>query len=176
METSRMSFDLARGAARGFKAGLVATTTMTAAMFALQKAGLLGRMPPRLLTERTLGRFGLRRKTSKPTRRVLTALMHCGFGGTMGAIFEVTRSAIAVRRGRVGSLGAVVGAGTAFGALIWTVSYAGWIPALGLMPRPSKDRPGRPTSMILAHLIFGATLGRVAAAPHLRSLPDEVTV
>jgi hypothetical protein len=152
------SFSLSRSIARGIGSGIVATTTMTAGMFVLQKAGLLGRMPPRLLTERTLARFGLRRKTSRTSRKLLTAITHYGFGATMGAIFEVANGAIAARNGRAPSP-LVVGSGVAFGTLVWIASYMGWVPAAGLMPRPSRDRPGRPTSMVLAHWIFGGTLG-----------------
>lgn len=169
------SFHLVRGAARGFAAGLVATTTMSATMLALQKVGLLGRMPPRLLTERTLARLGLHRKTSSATRKVLTAINHFGFGGTMGALFEIGRGALAARRGSAGSRGALLGSGVAFGTLVWAASYAGWIPAVGLMARPSKDRPFRPTSMILAHWVFGGTLAAVIgtrlASPRLEVNP-----
>ena len=156
------SFSLSRSIARGIGAGLVATTTMTAGMFVLQKSGLLGRMPPRLLTERTLARFGLRRKTSRTSRKLLTALAHYGFGATAGAIFEVGKSALASRHGRAPD-GAIIGSGVGFGTLVWIASYMGWVPAARLMPRPSNDRPGRPTSMVLAHWIFGATLGTVSA-------------
>lgn len=152
------SFSLARSIARGIGTGIVATTTMTAGMFVFQKAGLLGRMPPRLLTERTLARLGLRRKTSRTSRKLLTALTHYGFGASMGAIFEVGKSALAVRLGRAPNA-LVLGSGVAFGTLVWIASYMGWVPAAGLMPRPSNDRPGRPTSMVLAHWIFGGTLG-----------------
>lgn len=173
--TTAPAFHLVRGAARGFGAGLVATTTMSATMFALQKLGLLGRMPPRLLTERTLARFGLRRKTSKRTRKLLTALNHFGFGGTMGALFEIGRSAVAARRGTAGSRAAQLGAGVAFGSLVWAASYAGWIPAVGLMPLPHRDRPFRPASMILAHWVFGSTLaaatGTRLASPTLEVNP-----
>lgn len=154
------SFSLSRSIARGIGAGVVATTTMTAGMFVFQKAGLLGRMPPRLLTERTLARFGLRRKTSRTSRKLLTALAHYGFGGAMGAIYEVGRSALAVRHGRA-SRPLVMASSIAFGTLVWIVSYMGFIPAAGLMPRPSRDRPGRPTSMVIAHWIFGGTLGAI---------------
>jgi hypothetical protein len=155
------SFSLSRSVARGIGAGVVATTTMTAGMFVLQKAGLLGRMPPRLLTERTLARLGLRRKTSRTSRKLVTALTHYGFGATMGAIFEVGRSALGARHGRAPEP-VVLGSGVAFGTLVWAASYMGWVPAAGLMPRPSQDRPGRPTSMVLAHWIFGGTLGALA--------------
>lgn len=154
------SFSLSRSVARGVGAGMVATTTMTAGMFIFQKAGLLGRMPPRLLAERTLALFGLRRKTSRTSRKLLTAALHYGFGAAMGALFEVGRSAIATRNGRASNV-ALVGSGVAFGTLVWAASYMGWVPAVGLMPRPSHDRPGRPTSMVLAHWIFGGTLGAI---------------
>lgn len=166
------SFSLVRSAARGFGSGLVATTTMTASMFVLQKIGLLGRMPPRLLTERALGRLGLRRKTTTFTRNLLTAAMHYSFGASMGALFEVGRDAVATRRGRASSPPAVVGSGVAFGTLVWVASYMGWIPAAGLMARPENDRPGRPTSMVLAHWIFGGTLGAIGT--RLASRPAEV--
>lgn len=152
------SFDLVRGMLRGFGAGIVATTTMSGAMLVLQRAGLLGRMPPRVLTDRTVSRLGLRRKTSRRSRRGLSALMHFAFGGAMGAAFEIARTAIAARRGRAAPPGARIGAGVAFGALVWGASYAGWIPALRLMPWPSRDRPARPMSMLAAHGIYGATL------------------
>ena len=156
-------FDLTRTAARGSGAGILATTTMTAAMLTLQKTGLLGRMPPHLLTERTLARLGLRRKSSRRSRRVLTVANHYAFGASMGALFEVARSAIGTRRGRPARASTLVAAGVAFGTLVWAASYAGWIPAAGLMPRPSRDRPGRPTSMVLAHGIFGGTLATALA-------------
>jgi len=41
------------------------------------------------------------------------------------------------------------------------VNYAGWIPKVGIMPPPSRDRMGRPTSMILAHVVYGATLAAI---------------
>lgn len=151
-------FSLPRSITRGVGAGILATTTMTAGMFVLQKVGLLGRMPPRLLTERTLARLGLRRKTSRTSRKLLTAVMHYGFGATMGAVFEVGKSALESRQGRAPNA-AIVGSGIGFGTLVWVASYMGWVPAARLMPWPSEDRPGRPTSMVLAHWIFGATLG-----------------
>lgn len=165
------SFSLARALARGFASGIAATTTMTGGMFVLQKSGLLGRMPPRLMTERLLARIGLRRKTSRRSRKLLTAAMHYGFGGAMGSLFEVGRSALTTRHGRAPS-SAIVGSGIAFGTLVWLASYAGWIPVAGLMPRPTSDRPGRPTSMVIAHWIFGGTLG--ALGTRFASSPAEV--
>jgi hypothetical protein len=45
-------------------------------------------------------------------------------------------------------------------------SFPAWtrrrLPALGLMPPPRRDRPGRPTAMIVAHLVYGTVLGSLA--------------
>ncbi|MCA1665862.1 MAG: DUF1440 domain-containing protein, partial [Thermomicrobia bacterium] len=53
--------------------------------------------------------------------------------------------------------------GMVFGSLVWVTSYQGWIPALGIMPPASDDRPDRPRVMFLAHLLYGALLGTVVA-------------
>ncbi len=42
-----------------------------------------------------------------------------------------------------------------FGVVFWI------IPLLGLMPPPDRDRPGRPVVMVLAHVVYGLTLGAV---------------
>ena len=58
-----------------------------------------------------------------------------------------------------------------FGIAVWAVSYAGWVPKLGLMQPPSRDRPGRPTAMILAHLVYGATLGALRSGMESKTAP-----
>jgi hypothetical protein len=153
--------EIGRGIARGAAAGAVATVAMTALMYGAQKAGLLGRMPPRKITEHLLSRLGLRRATPEPARRALAAIAHLGFGASCGAVFgaghEVVRARLAPGREVHAP---VVVAGLAYATAIWAVSYAGWVPALGIMPRPRFDRPGRPTAMVLAHGIYGAVLAR----------------
>lgn len=57
--------------------------------------------------------------------------------------------------------------GASFGLAVWASNYAGWLPKAGLMPKPRHDRPGRPTSMIAAHVAYGATLAAV-----YRQLPE----
>jgi hypothetical protein len=41
------------------------------------------------------------------------------------------------------------------------LSYAGWIPTLGILPEPSRDRKDRVASMVTAHLVYGVTLDRL---------------
>ncbi len=151
---------IAGAAARGFAFGLVATTTMSAAMLGFQKVGLMGRMPPRKITEHFLAMVGLRRATSRGTRRVLSTLTHFAFGGVCAALFEAGREIASIRRGEPARprTRAPLPLGLAFGTAVWAVSYLGWVPSLGIMAPPSRDRFGRPTSMVLAHWVYGATL------------------
>jgi len=158
---------IAAGAARGVAGGLVATVAMSAVMLGAQKIGLLGRAPPRKLTDAALRAVGLLGSTPEPARRALATLGHFAFGGACGALFGVAHD---VWRARAASTSGVRGhrapiaAGVAFGTAIWTVSYAGWVPALRIMPTPKNDRPGRPASMVLAHWVFGAVLAKIIAA------------
>lgn len=123
---------------------------MSATMGLAQAGGLLGEPPPRKLTRRLWRRVG--RTPSRRTLNVTTTLAHLGFGAGAGVLYALLPPAV-----RSAPRGALFGLG------IWATSYAGWIPALGLMKRPKRDRPGRPTSMVLSHLVYGAVLGALTA-------------
>ncbi|MFT3916696.1 MAG: hypothetical protein QM704_22230 [Anaeromyxobacteraceae bacterium] len=141
-----------RRALAGAWDGVVATGVMSAAMWGARRAGLLGKPPPRHLVERALGAAGLRRHTPEAAVNALSLLAHLGFGAAAGALFEA-----AGRTPR--ALPAAVALGCAYGGLVWAASYAGWIPALGLLAPPHRDRAGRPSAMLGSHLVFGAVLG-----------------
>jgi hypothetical protein len=102
--------------------------------------------PPEQITART----ALETTGSAPRGpvRVSALLAHLGFGAAAGAVF----GAVAGRRADH------LASGAAFGTTVWIVSYCGWIPALDLMPRPTRDEPGRAATMIAAHLVYGTTL------------------
>ncbi|MFO0618822.1 MAG: hypothetical protein U0414_39900 [Polyangiaceae bacterium] len=95
---------------------------------------------------------GLEGETTHSERSVATLVAHLGFGAGLGALYAVLRKHRLVPRHPA--------TGAAFGALVWLSSYAGWVPKLGIMPPPSKDRPFRPSVMLLAHLVYGASLER----------------
>lgn len=139
---------LARSLA-GAAAGVVATGAMTAWLAVPKLGGALGEPPPRKLTRKLLGRLGL--DVSGAPLEVVTALSHLAYGAVCGVGY-----ALLTPPSRSGAA-----RGAAFGTAVWAASYAGWIPKVGLMPPPQADRPGRPTSMVVAHLVFGAALGRV---------------
>ncbi len=142
---------------RGAGAGLVATGIMSLLMLGAKRLGLMGTMPPEKITRRLLNRLGL--PHSRRQQDAAATLLHFTFGGGAGGLFGLLLSR--------GPLPPVV-RGMAFGATVWFVSYQGWVPALGIMARPSRDRPGRPQTMLAAHLLYGAVLGLLAgrhAAP-----------
>jgi hypothetical protein len=129
----------------------VATLAMSAAMVMEKKLGLMGEHPPKKIVmslRRRSGIFGV----SRDADNVATLLAHWGFGMATGALFGL------LHRGTRGTArSSLLGAG--YGAAVWAASYSGWIPALGIMRAPHRDRPGRPTSMVAAHLVFGSVLG-----------------
>lgn len=138
---------------------MIATLAMSALMYGEQKLGLLGRAPPRHIIEHALARLGIRRHVSSPARAGLTALTHLGFGATQGAIYALLQDFASQRFAKVKAPS--ITTSVPFALAVWAASYAGWIPALNILPKPRNDRPGRPTSMVLAHILYGATLSGV---------------
>lgn len=127
----------------GMVAGVVATGVMSLVMLAGKRVGALGEPPPRRITRRLLGPLAPRGKALD-----VTALgAHLGFGASLGLLYGLMPTR---RRSPT--------AGLLFGLGAWAVNYAGWLPKGGLMPPPSRDRPGRPTTMLSAHLVFGKVL------------------
>jgi hypothetical protein len=147
----------------GAGAGALATLPMSAVMLVAQRLGLLGKAPPAKITDAALG--AVRVIASRRERKALTGLAHLGFGAGVGALFSLVRPAQPTP-----ARAAVEGA--AFATAVWGLSYAGWVPALGIMPPPSRDRPGRPATMLVAHWVFGAVLG-VAIARWRRATPPD---
>ena len=128
---------------------------MSAIMFAARKAGLMGRLPPERITQKAFF-HGFRSRKRERRKNMLAALLHIGFGAAAGSFFGFVYRRLPVEANPVGL-------GIVYGSLIWFVSYVGWAPALGMMPPIHRDRPDRPVVMVLAHWVYGATLGVVIA-------------
>jgi NAD(P)-dependent dehydrogenase (short-subunit alcohol dehydrogenase family) len=141
----------------GIVAGLVATGMMSLVMLAGKRVGALGEPPPRRITRRLLAPLGpLRPRGAALNGAALGA--HLAFGAAMGLGYGL----LPLRRRSPAT-------GLLFGLGVWAANYAGWLPKGGLMPPPSQDRPGRPTTMIAAHLVFG----KVLAATHRALCPEH---
>ena len=119
-------------------------------------AHLLGEPPPKKITRAAMRRALPAAARSEVPLDVASVAMHLGFGAAMGAIYSVV----------LGERRPSLLTGVAFGTAVWAVSYAGWVPAMGIMPTPDEDRSGRPMSMVVSHWAFGASLAR-----GLRMLP-----
>jgi hypothetical protein len=89
-------------------------------------------------------------------RDALATLLHFGFGAAAGAVFGVGASGVR----RIGLASAI---GVVYGTALYMVSYLGWVPALDIMPTATQDRPGRSITMLVAHWIYGASLGALTA-------------
>jgi len=150
--------DSLRAAGRGAVAGVVATLAMSVPMLAATQLGLVRRQAPRQITDRLLQHTGLAGQVrDEDSRDALATANHLGFGAAGGVIFGLLSRYLPPSVPRVA-------AGMTYGAMIWTVSYAGWAPALRLMPAPDDDEPARPALMLGAHLVYGAVLGALTRA------------
>jgi uncharacterized membrane protein YagU involved in acid resistance len=123
----------------GIIAGIVGTLAMTIVMRELaERTRQRKPMPPRQITENVLA--GL----SNGTLPAATTASHFGYGGAAGAVLALMGRAPSATKG------------AAYGVAVWIVSYFGWIPALQILPFPTKHPPTRTAVMIAAHLVWGA--------------------
>ena len=102
-------------------------------MLAATRLGLVREQAPTQITDRLLQRFGLADAVSdEATRDALAAANHVAFGAVGGAGFALLTK-------RLPRSIPLIPAGMAYALGIWAISYAGWAPALRLMPPPEKD-------------------------------------
>ena len=152
------AIDLARSAG----AGLLATLPMTATMGALFRA--LPRrerdpLPPRQITSRVLERIA-GEAAPEDVEVPATWISHFAYGAGAGLAFGLLPDERSLPP---------VAKGVAFGLAVWSGSYLGWLPAVGLMPPATRHPPGRVALMIAAHVVWGAALGALAGGPRRRS-------
>lgn len=141
----------------GAVGGAVGTAAMSGVMLVAQRAGVMGRQPPEAITAAALEAAGEHRQ-EPATRDALAGALHFAFGVGVGAVFGVLHGQLPARARRHPAL-----SGAAYATLVWAVSYQGWVPALGILPPATRDAPGRPVTMLLAHWVYGATLGAIVA-------------
>jgi Family of unknown function (DUF6789) len=140
-----------RRTAVGGLGGAAATTVMTGWMALGQLTGPHGEQPPKRLVRRLARRAGLPARRHGRGTLVASAAAHLGFGTSCGALYGAAVPRSSAPRGM------------AFALAVWAASYAGWIPALGLLPPPGKDNPRRTWTILTAHVVYGAVLGATLA-------------
>lgn len=140
---------------QGAGAGLVATLPMTLFMRSAWKrlpAGEQYALPPRQITREVIRpRRFWRMKPENQT--ALTLLLHFLFGAAAGSVYGLVEDKIPIRSTVKGPLA---------GMVVWSGSYLGWIPALGILPPATAHPWRRNILMIVAHLIWGVALGGLA--------------
>ena len=114
-------------------------------------------LPPRQITARTLAMLGLRPE-SNTTEEVLTVLNHFAYGASMGGIYGTLSRRQSAQRQSTLSAAAT---GVVYGLGVWAGSYLGWLPATGLYRSATEDSPERNVRMVVAHVVWGGTLGIV---------------
>jgi uncharacterized membrane protein YagU involved in acid resistance len=153
---------------RGALAGLVATLPMTIFMqtsWLRMPARELHPLPPRQITRKLLREAGLHRRISQPNENVLTWVLHFLFGAAAGSLYGIMGEKIPGRHSVKGLL-----AGTA----LWSGSYLGWIPLFRILPPATKHPWRMNVLMIVAHFIWGITLGVIIRMLGPRKLPIDV--
>lgn len=139
--------------AKGTLAGFIATAPMTlamAAMFHLLPRGQQYRLPPRQVTMSILGGRAARQRLDERERSNLTLLSHFAYGAACGAAYAPLARWLRPP-------GAA--AGVAHGVAVWSGSYLGWLPALGVMTPATRHPAERNALMIVAHVVWGAATG-----------------
>lgn len=170
-ELGEAATSLASDVLRGAKASLAASVVMGAGLLLAKKLGWLGRPPPKILTQRMLKRVGLASLARGSSSNVATTVGHFAYGAAMGAAYGLLA-------GKLSGKPARVAAGVGWGTAVWAASYAGWIPAVGLMPPAQVDSRSRQATMLAAHWLFGSVLGMMfdrEAQPVLSSPQRWVT-
>lgn len=142
-----------QGAISGAIGGLGATLLMSVIMLGARRLGLTEQLPPDRIAQRMIESSTDRPATHDETRAVASAL-HLGFGTGAGVAFGIMAAALPRAPGSLlGFIGVLYATG------VWVVSYQGWVPGLHIMPPASRDDPGRVTTMVIAHWVYGITLG-----------------
>jgi uncharacterized membrane protein YagU involved in acid resistance len=153
---ARRNPDTPRRIAAGSVAGVAATVPMTLVMEVLRRAlPPAGRdpLPPRSVAAGLARKLGLAKYMDAADREGLTWAGHLAYGAAAGGAYALLDPALEK------AISPPACRGATFGLAVWLLSYFGWLPAVGITS-PQFRRPiRRNTTLILAHLAWGATTG-----------------
>jgi uncharacterized membrane protein YagU involved in acid resistance len=139
----------------GMIGGFVATAPMTAVMVALHRK-LPARerypLPPRKVTMNVADTLQVKHAMDEDDRFAATIAAHFGYGAGAGAVYGAFADRVP---------GPAAAKGIGWGMIVWSGSYLGLLPALGLHEPATRHPVHRNLLMITAHVVWGATLGVV---------------
>lgn len=146
----------------GARAGLLATLPMTGFMrsvFRLLPASAQHPLPPEQITAKAARKVGVETQPHAPGWEWKTYIGHFLFGAAAGALYSLIAKRPAASRE------AAVARGCAYGLAVWTISYLGWLPALGILPSAARQQKSRNVLMIAVHLVWGSSLALTLEDP-----------
>jgi putative membrane protein len=112
-------------------------------------------LPPRQITVGVSEAVGLKQQLSENERSAVTLASHFAYGALSGGIYGVVSEKIS---------GHPAVKGVAFGLFVWSGSYLVGLPALGLLRTATQQPARRNALMIVAHVVWGVSLGLFHAA------------
>lgn len=139
---------------RGIWSGILATSAMTLGFMELFPSLPVSKqspLPPGTITHDLIQKLPVDVKLSSEGRQASALAAHFGYGILFALIYQSLAD-----KSRVPA--AVKGAG--FGLFVWTFSYLGLLPALGVRSRAPNMPLSRNLFMILNHIVWGMTLGK----------------
>lgn len=110
-------------------------------------------LPPRNITMKIAKEAGIKNSLKEDQKLFLTMINHFGYGAGVGALYFPFTKYLKIPKATSGMI---------FGLGVWTVSYMGWLPAIGLYPHAKNIPFRRNLLMIAAHVVWGASLGMFA--------------
>ena len=140
----------------GVAAGFLATVPMSVAMLCVQR--MLPRkqqstLEPRRISDDMLRRADLHDDLTERHREGISVVAHFGYGAATGIVYTLVARKLPVPKAL---------RGPAYGLMVWTASYAGWLPAIGTLPPPQHRPGGRNLLLIVSHLIWGTATETVS--------------
>ncbi|MCC7446188.1 MAG: DUF1440 domain-containing protein [Anaerolineae bacterium] len=137
----------------GAIAGLTATMPMSTAMEWMRRHlpwHERYELPPLEIERRVVEEKMLDRHLPDPAHNILATISHYGYGTTSGVMYALLAARLP---------GSPLVKGAVFGALVWTSSYMGWLPAFKILP-PATDQPfRRNVVMFVANVLWGMVAG-----------------
>jgi putative membrane protein len=109
-------------------------------------------LPPRQITEEITEQVGLAEHLNEEGLVGLAVLSHFGYGALFGSIYALFEQRLPIHSSLKGAWS---------GVALWMGSYLGWLPALGILTPATRHPWRRNLLMIVAHVIWGVTLGEV---------------
>jgi uncharacterized membrane protein YagU involved in acid resistance len=110
-------------------------------------------LPPRQIVAHIARWLGIRKDLNKQQVNALTGFAHFGYGAAAGAVYGPIGLALPVPG---------IVSGIAWGLLVWAGSYLGLLPGLNILPSATRQPRQRVLLMILAHVVWSASLGILA--------------